>query len=315
MLRPDWRERPVWRVPLRPAPQLPAPVTGRVWRGRPRWAACISVGTDLVSRRVQRLRKVQPGIDYEQDPWREIPWCDLPPLSMGTEERLVQLRKDMEEAYGEEHIEPWHVRRKEIEEVFRPNRCANTYGELDHNGFARLLQEASLQPHHRFCDVGSGLGKLVLCAAVVTCAECYGVEISPHRHQCALEGFQRLKASGAISAEEASRVHLLGGNCAAEDGVPQDLLRASHLILTMRRSTQAVNRLYKALHASGPLLSGEDRILWSVTHHLKMREGMTFQRRLLIEGFELPQSLGPDNRICQGKVTQEMVLHEYRLAF
>lgn len=42
-------------------------------------------------------------------------------------------------------------------------------------------QEASLQPHHRFCDVGSGLGKLVLCAAVVTCAECYGVEISPHR--------------------------------------------------------------------------------------------------------------------------------------
>ena len=36
-------------------------------------------------------------------------------------------------------------------------------------------------------------------------------------------------------AGQASRVHLLGGNCAAEDGVPQDLLRASHLILTMRR--------------------------------------------------------------------------------
>lgn len=39
-------------------------------------------------------------MNERQDPWREIPWCDLPPLSMGTEERLVQLRKDMEVGKG-----------------------------------------------------------------------------------------------------------------------------------------------------------------------------------------------------------------------
>ena len=32
----------------------------------------------------------------------------------------------------------------QLQEVFRPNRCACTYGELDHFGFARLLQVALL---------------------------------------------------------------------------------------------------------------------------------------------------------------------------
>lgn len=34
----------------------------------------------------------------------------------------------------------------QLQEVFRPNRCACTYGELDHFGFARLLQVALLPP-------------------------------------------------------------------------------------------------------------------------------------------------------------------------
>jgi len=221
----------------------------------------------------------------------------------------------MEEAYGPEHLEPWDVRMAELQEVFRPNGCACTYGELDHFAVARLLQEASLD-HGSFVDVGSGLGKLVVAAACASTVPCFGVEISPFRHQKAMEGLARLQENGGISLEVAERVQLLLGNCGDETkGAPQELLEATHLILTMRRSTKAVNQLCKALQASGPLPNGQPRTLWSVTKHLKMRQGMSFKRRFMIDGFELPQQLGPDDQLRQGKVTEKMGLHEYSLDF
>ena len=115
------------------------------------------------------------------------------------------------------------------EEVFRPRRCANTYGELDPKGVAQLLSEAQLGPKHRFVDVGSGLGKLLVVAAALRPGLlCYGLEISPWRHRKALQGLQRLKELG----EEVSRVKLLQGDCGE---VPKEVLEATHLILTMRR--------------------------------------------------------------------------------
>ena len=56
------------------------------------------------------------------------------------------------------------------------------------------------------------------------------------RHQKAMEGLARLQDDGGISFEVAERVQLLLGNCGDETkGVPQELLKATHLILTMRR--------------------------------------------------------------------------------
>ena len=56
------------------------------------------------------------------------------------------------------------------------------------------------------------------------------------RHQKAMEGLARLQDNGGISLEVAERVQLLLGNCGDETkGVPQELLKATHLILTMRR--------------------------------------------------------------------------------
>ncbi|CAJ1342116.1 unnamed protein product, partial [Effrenium voratum] len=178
--------------------------------------------------RVQRLRKTKPGTDWQQDPWREVPWAELPALSPKRAWRLQELQHDMQEAYGE-LIEPWEVRKAELE-------------------------EAQLAPGHRFVDVGSGLGKLAVAAAALFEAESCGMEISPYRHQRALEGLQRLQKTKALSIGEAARVMLLCGSCG--DVVPQELLEATHLILTMRRSTTAVRQLYQALEAYGPLPSG-----------------------------------------------------------
>lgn len=52
-----------------------------------------------------------------------------------------------------------------------------------------------------------------------------------------MEGLARLQDNGGISIEVAERVQLLLGNCGDETkGVPQELLEATHLILTMRRT-------------------------------------------------------------------------------
>jgi len=52
-----------------------------------------------------------------------------------------------------------------------------------------------------------------------------------------MEGLARLQENGGISFEVAERVQLLLGNCGDETkGVPQELLEATHLILTMRRT-------------------------------------------------------------------------------
>lgn len=52
-----------------------------------------------------------------------------------------------------------------------------------------------------------------------------------------MEGLARLQDNGGISLEVAERVQLLLGNCGDETkGVPQELLEATHLILTMRRT-------------------------------------------------------------------------------
>ncbi|OLQ07339.1 hypothetical protein AK812_SmicGene9280 [Symbiodinium microadriaticum] len=57
--------------------------------------------------------------------------------------------------------------------------------------------------------------------------------------------------------------------------------------------------------------SSEPRVLWSVVHNLALKKGMTFNRRFVISGFELPRTLGPNDRQqSEGKVTQQMVVNE-----
>eukprot|EP00438_Fugacium_kawagutii_P023185 Skav215295 [mRNA] locus=scaffold6542:8424:11753:+ [translate_table: standard] len=137
---------------------------------------CLGRDNPLTTNRIDRA--CHDATAPEPAPETGPPWGQLPALCPERLSRLQRLQKDMEEAFGGEHVEPWDVRKVELEEVFLPNNCACTYGELDHFSVAQLLQEASLSSGHRFVDVGSGLGKLVLAAACVTDVQCCGVEIS-----------------------------------------------------------------------------------------------------------------------------------------
>ena len=63
------------------------------------------------------------------------------------------------------------------------------YGEFDLNFFAQLLSLADPQRGDTLLDVGSGVGRLVLAAALLhadTLRNCHGVEISPPLHDAAI---------------------------------------------------------------------------------------------------------------------------------
>lgn len=266
-----------------------------------------------MDRKALRKRKLGPGVMSPQDPYGpSVPWIELPPLPAKKAWRLQELLAEMEAAYSE-LVEPWETRKAEFEEIYWPTRSASTYGELDQSSVARLVEDANLGPGHCFVDVGSGLGKLVVTVAAISEAKSVGVEISPSRHALGQRGLETLRQRGALTDAEAQRVKLFCGDCG--EVLPEEVLQASHFILTMRRSTRAANSLRKALSTAPPLANGEPRVLWSVVHNLALKKGMTFNRRFVISGFELPRTLGPNDRQqSEGKVTQQMVVNEYLLA-
>jgi hypothetical protein len=67
---------------------------------------------------------------------------------------------------------------------------ASTYGEFDLSFFAELLQSASPKPGDTFLDLGSGVGRLVVGAALLhpdTWSNCHGIELSAPLHERAIE--------------------------------------------------------------------------------------------------------------------------------
>jgi len=95
---------------------------------------------------------------------------------------------------------------------------AFTYGELTFAGVEALLRDAiARRPHgdppRSFLDLGSGTGRVVLCAsALYPALECsLGVELSRRRHASAVAGRDVLHA-GAPEARLAERVRFLCGD-------------------------------------------------------------------------------------------------------
>ncbi|CAE8625592.1 unnamed protein product [Polarella glacialis] len=234
-----------------------------------------------------RRRRVSRCVRFAIDP--NMPVLDLPALSPQRAQRLQELLAAFPAAYGE-FVESSETRKEEYETLFYPRFSSPYYGELDQESIARLLELGGISEQDTIVDVGSGLGKLVVVAAALTSARLVvGVELSPSRHQQGLRGLEKLSEAGALSAEECARVRLLCDDCSAEaQETPREILSASHLLLTMKRSMKSAKRMLGALKASGPLPDGRPRVIWSVGHHIPMRSGMNLTRRLKLDGFELP---------------------------
>ena len=69
-----------------------------------------------------------------------------------------------------------------------------TYGEITYPGIARLLDYAKLGPEDVFCDLGSGVGKVVVQAFLATPAKrCFGIEASQARYASSTQVLKRLR--------------------------------------------------------------------------------------------------------------------------
>lgn len=233
----------------------------------------------------------------------------LPPLPERAAQRLERLQAALPLSHGA-WDEPWEVRKAEYGSLFWPRDCSPAYGELDREGIGRLLCAASLGPEDSFVDVGSGLGKLVIVAAVLTSVRtAWGVELSPSRHQKAVRGVDRLCEAGAMDSAECGRVRLVQGDCA--DSLPEELLGASHFLLTMKRSHKSMRHLRDALR-DRPLATHRPRVIWSVAHNLPHCRGLRYRQRFEVEGFYRPPQRGPRS-VGAGGHTKNFVVHEYTL--
>mmetsp|Transcript_50111 Transcript_50111/g.100897 ORF Transcript_50111/g.100897 Transcript_50111/m.100897 type:complete len:322 (-) Transcript_50111:84-1049(-) len=302
-----------WWGPSCTLPWRVAAWTVALWAtGRRRVACSLSasqgLGAGFLHPRIVRAasstsRRAQEGPDAPQ-------LEDLPPLPQAASERLARLEGALERAHGP-WSEPWEVRSAELEGLFRPSDSSAAYGELDRGCVGRLLCAAGLRPDDAFVDVGSGLGKLVAVAAALTrVGTAWGVELSPWRHAQALRGLERLREVGDLDSAEHARVHFVQGDCA--ERLPEELLEATHFMLTMRRSHKSAKQLRNALRDS-PSASGRPRTIWCVGHNLPLCAGLKYTRRFQVPGFYKPPQQGP-RMVIEGGHTKGFVVHEYQLA-
>lgn len=268
------------------------------------------VGQRFAKRRTQRCGMAhRMGRDAGPAKPQDLSSVELEELTAKGHTKLSALQEALTRVAGP-WAEPWEVRNTEFQEIFFPRDCAPTYGELDQGYIARLLLQARLGPQDAIVDVGSGLGKLVIVAATMTdVGTAWGLELSPSRHKRSVELADELLAAGAISASTRHRIRLVQGDCGVD--MPEELLGASHFLLTMKRSHRSVKALRNSLRAS-PSLSGRPRIIWSVAHNVPLCRGLTYQRCFPCEGYSNPPTQGP-NSVSAGKLTKGFMIHEYVL--
>ena len=113
--------------------------------------------------------------------------------------------------------------------------CSLVYGELSNEELRKYFAELNpmLSPGCRFIDLGSGLGKVVMSAALYfPFSSCKGIEIFPYRHSLALESFVNLqKLRDEVLSQTIALVSAQLDEAGQHDSAPdfqiQDLLNLS----------------------------------------------------------------------------------------
>ena len=93
------------------------------------------------------------------------------------------------------------------EETVRATKAEPTYGEITPASVARLLDWLDLHEDDVLYDLGSGVGKVVLQAAMTAaCRRVVGVELARSRHEIACEALEDAREEGWIRARDVQLV-------------------------------------------------------------------------------------------------------------
>lgn len=83
---------------------------------------------------------------------------------------------------------------KNDEQIVRKSKGSPVYGEINHQSMNKLLSSLKVGPKDVLFDLGSGVGKVVLYAALFTkIKKAVGIELSKTRHQEALLALDNAK--------------------------------------------------------------------------------------------------------------------------
>ena len=106
----------------------------------------------------------------------------------------------------------------------------NVYGELKPRLISEMFQKTGLKSDHVFVDLGSGVGNVVLQAALETGCESWGIEMM--ENPCKLAELQRdeFAARARLWGLSVGRVHLLKGDF-TENVKITDVLRRADVVL------------------------------------------------------------------------------------
>jgi len=172
------------------------------------------------------------------------------------------------------------------------------YGEFDATFFARLLAAAQPRQGDIFVDVGSGVGRLILTAALLwpsAWANCHGIELLPELHGAAIDARVRFDALPSplstlpIAPVEYSAIDVYSASGGAT-------LREADVVfvyaVTWARDAQGrLTELSHALARSG--IKQDARIITVGVTLLPEASGVRFERVRSLQGDN--EETGPDS--------------------
>lgn len=87
-------------------------------------------------------------------------------------------------------------------DILRSSRSSATYGELTQTGARNLIRHLDPKPQDVFLDIGSGVGKLVLQAAMsVGMRQCVGIERVRARHEYAVAALEYARQNTCLKTD------------------------------------------------------------------------------------------------------------------
>lgn len=115
------------------------------------------------------------------------------------------------------------------------------YGELFPRFISDIFRRTKLNARHTFIDLGSGVGNVVLQAALEIGCESYGIEIMTNPSILAALQAQEFAARTRLWGLNAGRVHLLEGDMTEHCDVPAILQRADIVLVNNQAFTPQLN--------------------------------------------------------------------------
>ena len=122
------------------------------------------------------------------------------------------------------------------------NGTDNVYGELLHPFVSRVLAEAGLESKHLFVDLGSGVGNVVLQAALEFGCESWGCEMMENACNLAEAQEPEFEARCRLWGIETGRVHLERGDFLENKEIQKAMRKADVILVNNQAFTPQLNQ-------------------------------------------------------------------------